>query len=91
MLTVALHAGGDTWCSSTMPTRPTTGRRRWPPTATTSPCSTSADDLVRYAHELYARLRHADAAGHDVVVAVRPPPHGLGHAIRDRLQKAAAR
>ncbi len=50
-----------------------------------------ADDLVRYAHELYARLRYADAAGHDIVVAVRPPPHGLGHAIRDRLQKAAAR
>jgi L-threonylcarbamoyladenylate synthase len=49
------------------------------------------DDLVAYAHELYARLRQADADGDDVVVAVLPPPIGLGHAIRDRLQKAAAR
>lgn len=49
-----------------------------------------SDDLVRYAHELYARLRQADAAGHDVVVAVLPAPIGLGHAIRDRLTKAAS-
>jgi len=47
-------------------------------------------DLVRYAQELYARLRAADDAGLDVVVAVLPPPQGLGHAIRDRLTKAAA-
>ncbi|CAN5812545.1 L-threonylcarbamoyladenylate synthase [soil metagenome] len=49
-----------------------------------------SDDLVAYAHELYARLRLADAEGHDVVVAVLPRPAGLGHAIRDRLMKAAA-
>lgn len=49
-----------------------------------------ADDLVAYAHGLYARLRQADADGDDVVVAVLPPPVGLGHAIRDRLTKAAA-
>ena len=48
-------------------------------------------DLVRYARELYSRLRDADAAGVDVVVAVLPPPRGLGHAIRDRLTKAATR
>ena len=47
-------------------------------------------DLVRYARELYSRLRDADAAGADVVVAVLPPPRGLGHAIRDRLTNAAA-
>jgi L-threonylcarbamoyladenylate synthase len=47
-------------------------------------------DLVRYARELYSRLRDADAAGVDVVVAVLPPSRGLGHAIRDRLTKAAA-
>ena len=48
------------------------------------------DDLVASARELYARLRAADAAGADHIVAVLPPPAGLGHAIRDRLAKAAA-
>lgn len=49
-----------------------------------------SDDLVRYARELYARLRDADERGVRVVIAVLPPPVGLGHAIRDRLTKAAA-
>lgn len=48
------------------------------------------DDLARYAHELYGRLRDADARGVGTVIAVLPPPVGLGHAIRDRLMKAAA-
>jgi L-threonylcarbamoyladenylate synthase len=48
------------------------------------------DDLVRYARELYARLRDADERGVRVVIAVLPPAAGLGHAIRDRLTKAAA-
>ena len=48
------------------------------------------DDLVAYAREVYAELRAADASGADRIVAVLPPPHGLGHAVRDRLQKAAA-
>jgi L-threonylcarbamoyladenylate synthase len=48
------------------------------------------DDLVEYARGLYQSLRDADAAGMERVVAVLPPPRGLGHAIRDRLQKAAA-
>jgi len=48
------------------------------------------DDLVAYAHELYARLRDADARGVGTVIAVLPPAEGLGHAIRDRLTKAAA-
>lgn len=46
-------------------------------------------DLVVAAHDLFAQLRDADARGLDVVVAVVPPPVGLGHAIRDRLRKAA--
>jgi L-threonylcarbamoyladenylate synthase len=48
------------------------------------------DDLVVYAHDLYARLRDADARGVATVIAVLPPAAGLGHAIRDRLSKAAA-
>ena len=47
-------------------------------------------DLVEYARTLYARLRQADAENRAVVVAVRPPAEGIGHAIGDRLTKAAA-
>ncbi len=47
-------------------------------------------DLVDYARSLYADLRDADDRGVRVVVAVLPPASGLGHAIRDRLGKAAA-
>lgn len=48
------------------------------------------DDLVAWARTLYADLRRADDDGIDHVVAVRPPAEGLGHALRDRLAKAAA-
>jgi L-threonylcarbamoyladenylate synthase len=47
-------------------------------------------NLVRYAQTLYSRLRDADARGVSTVIAVLPPATGLGHAIRDRLTKAAA-
>ena len=50
----------------------------------------ATDDLTTYARMLYVWLREADAAGVDAVVAVLPPATGLGHAIRDRLLKAAA-
>jgi len=46
-------------------------------------------DLVRYARVLYAELREADRSGATDVVAVLPPAAGLGHALRDRLAKAA--
>lgn len=48
------------------------------------------DDLVVAARELYADLRAADLEGLDAVVVVLPPASGLGHALRDRLTKAAA-
>lgn len=48
------------------------------------------ENLVEYARSLYSDLRQADARGVTTVVAVLPPPTGLGHAIRDRLAKAAA-
>jgi L-threonylcarbamoyladenylate synthase len=48
------------------------------------------DDLVASARELYARLRDADDRGVTTLIAVLPPAEGLGHAIRDRLTKAAA-
>lgn len=49
-----------------------------------------SDDLAEYAATLYAQLRAADEAGAGVIYAVLPPAEGLGHAIRDRLFKAAA-
>jgi L-threonylcarbamoyladenylate synthase len=48
------------------------------------------EDPVRYAQLLYSRLRDADDRGVETVIAVLPPATGLGHAIRDRLTKAAA-
>ena len=48
------------------------------------------DDLVHYARTLFARLRDADDRGVPTVIAVLPPATGLGHAIRDRLTKAAS-
>lgn len=49
-----------------------------------------SDDLIRFAHTLYAELRAADADAVSTLIIVLPPPAGLGLAIRDRLDKAAA-
>jgi L-threonylcarbamoyladenylate synthase len=35
-------------------------------------------------------MREADEAGVDVLLAVLPPARGLGRAVQDRLNKAAA-
>lgn len=48
------------------------------------------DDLVVAARRLYDDLRAADLAGTEVLVVRMPPAEGLGHALRDRLTKAAA-
>ncbi len=47
-------------------------------------------DVVGAAQHLYGWLRAADDRSLDVLIAVLPPPVGLGHAVRDRLRKAAA-
>lgn len=46
-------------------------------------------DVDEYARLLYRLLRDADARGLDVVVAVAPPPDGIGAAVADRLVRAA--
>ena len=46
-------------------------------------------DLVVAAQQLYVWLRAADTRHLDVLVAVLPVAAGLGHALRDRLTKAA--
>ena len=43
-----------------------------------------------YARHLYQWLRDADERRVDVLIAILPPPEGLGEAVRDRLTKAAA-
>lgn len=48
------------------------------------------DDVDAYARELYARLRAADRDAAEFVVARLPDPAGVGLAVRDRLQRAAA-
>ena len=48
------------------------------------------DDDDRFAAQMYARMRDADADGVDVIVAVLPAEEGIGRAVRDRLHKAAA-
>ncbi len=55
-----------------------------------NPVLDCASDLVEAARTLYARLREHDAAGHAVVHVLMPPARGLGHALRDRLRKAAS-
>ncbi|MEH3146027.1 MAG: L-threonylcarbamoyladenylate synthase [Methylobacterium frigidaeris] len=47
-------------------------------------------DLAEAAANLYAGLRRLDATGAAVIAVVPLPAHGLGEAIRDRLERAAA-
>ncbi len=46
-------------------------------------------NMREQARELYHRLRQADHLGLQVLVAVMPRDVGLGHALRDRLRRAA--
>ena len=48
-------------------------------------------DLVEAAGRLFACLRRLDALGLDRLIAERVPTPGLGHAINDRLERAARR
>lgn len=47
------------------------------------------EDADGFAQVLYAKLREADSLG-DLILAVPPSESGLGLAVRDRLQRAAA-
>lgn len=48
------------------------------------------DNVAEYALTLYDELRRADLDRVETIIAVLPPAHGLGEAVRDRLHKAAA-
>ncbi|WP_238313163.1 L-threonylcarbamoyladenylate synthase [Methylobacterium crusticola] len=49
-----------------------------------------AGDAVEAAANLFSHLRRLDASGAATIAVVPIPPAGLGEAIRDRLQRAAA-
>jgi L-threonylcarbamoyladenylate synthase len=49
----------------------------------------SFDDNTALAHSLFAGLRDLDNRGVTVILCPLPASNGLGHAIRDRLEKAA--
>jgi L-threonylcarbamoyladenylate synthase len=61
-------------------------RARWAAVEVLSP----AGDLTEAAVRLFAALHRLDDAGLDVIYAERVPAEGLGVAILDRLQRAAA-
>ena len=48
-------------------------------------------DLVEAAANLFAHLRALDAAGTATIAVMPIPGDGLGEAINDRLERAAAR
>lgn len=47
------------------------------------------EDMNEQAHDLYHSLRHADRLGLQVLVVVMPCDVGIGHAVCDRLLRAA--
>ena len=48
------------------------------------------EDADEYALKMYDQLRQYDADGISLVIATLPQARGIGEAVRDRLQKAAA-
>lgn len=51
----------------------------------------TSGDMLEVAHHLFAALRRLDAEGLDMIHCDTCEPVGMGHAIMDRLQRAAAR
>ena len=58
----------------------------WPLNIPWLPLGSAPDEQARH---LYQRLRDADRMGLDVLIAVPPADSGVGHALRDRLWRAA--
>ena len=51
---------------------------------------TAPEDLIEYAHKMYAVLRQFDRDGVEVIIVEPVAEEGLGMAINDRLRRAAA-
>jgi len=60
-----------------------------PGVATPFASNEAFDDNTALAHTLFAGLRDLDSRGVTVILCPLPANDGLGHAIRDRLEKAA--
>jgi L-threonylcarbamoyladenylate synthase len=56
-----------------------------------SPSFVLGENLISAAQNLYAGLRALDSTGVDMILVTRVEPVGLGEAIADRLQRAAAK
>jgi L-threonylcarbamoyladenylate synthase len=56
-----------------------------------SPSFVMGADLISAAQNLYAGLRALDSAGVDMILVTQIEPVGIGEAIADRLQRAAAK
>jgi L-threonylcarbamoyladenylate synthase len=63
---------------------------RVPPGAFATFNLSPSGDLAEAARRLYALLRAADRSGARRIAVVPIPAEGLGEAIRDRLERAAA-
>jgi L-threonylcarbamoyladenylate synthase len=50
----------------------------------------SSGDLLESARNLFSALRRLDQSGAEIILAEKFPEHGLGLAINDRLERAAA-
>ena len=48
-----------------------------------------SEEAEEQSYELYHCLRHADHLNLDILIAVMPEDEGIGHAVRDRLRRAA--
>lgn len=48
-----------------------------------------SEEAEEQSYELYHSLRHADHLNLDVLIAMMPEDEGIGHAVRDRLRRAA--
>ncbi len=57
----------------------------------TSLCPSGLADATEAARHLFSALRTMDAAGCDVIYAEKCRPEGLGRAVNDRLNRAAAK
>jgi L-threonylcarbamoyladenylate synthase len=64
--------------------------RRPPPAGCVSRWHTASTEPLGYAHELYEALRALDKSGSDLILVEAPPDMPSWHAVRDRLQRAAA-
>ncbi|MDA3915080.1 L-threonylcarbamoyladenylate synthase [Oleiagrimonas sp.] len=63
--------------------------RRVPTWPAQIPWLALGESPAEQAQHLYQRLREADRLGLDVLIAVPPGDPGIGHAVRDRLRRAA--